>query len=73
MRVLNKSLDKFQKPIKYYQTLKNAKTTTITDFKDLKWAVFLGSDFPMRIHYFRDFSEIPGLIAKTIRTFLDHS
>jgi hypothetical protein len=68
----NKSLDKYLKPIKFYQTLKSVGIMIIMVLMDLKWEVFhlLLLIFPMLIVYFRDSLKTQDLIIKMIRIFL---
>jgi hypothetical protein len=68
----NKNLDKYLKPIKFYQTLKSVGIMIVMVLKDLKWEVFhlLLLIFQMLIVYFRDFLKTQDSIVKMIKISL---
>jgi hypothetical protein len=70
--MLNKNLEKSLKPMRYYQTLKNAKTMITMVLMGRKWEVFhlLVLIFQMLTVYSKDFLKVQDLITKMMRTFL---
>lgn len=70
--MLNKNLEKSLKPMRYYQTLKNAKIMITTVLMGQKWEVFhlLVLIFQMLTVYSKDFLKVQDLITKMMKTFL---
>lgn len=68
--MLNKNLDKYRRLIKFYQILKNAKRMIHMVLKVLKWEGSLALNFQTLIAYLKDFSEVPHLTIRMIKTFL---
>lgn len=66
----NKNLEKFHRPIKFYQIQKNVKRMILMDLKDRKWEDSQVLIFQMPIAYFKDFLEPLHLITKMIKIFL---
>ena len=69
-KMRNKNLEKFHRPIKFYQIQKNVKRMILMDLKDRKWEDSQVLIFQMPIAYFKDFLEPLHLITKMIKIFL---
>lgn len=68
-RTLNRNLDKFLKPIKYYRIPKKEKVMMHMALMDPKLQVFLASISLMLIVFFKDSSKILALIARMMKIF----
>lgn len=68
----NKNFEKYLKPMRSYQTLKNAKIMITMVLMDQKWEAFhlLVLIFRMLTVYSKDFLKVQDLIAKMMKTFL---